>query len=236
MTASPSGEGSAHSHGRVGHELVPLRRYADLMSNAVIRPRSAEGVKRGATTSFVERDGREPRRGAIHATPAHAQLNTQHIKGVVGLKGIRATTGNVHSLPRSSTSMKPTPSGRRRRAPSTGCADHKRRLGRWPQHRHQQKDSGWLLWFPGAVSGLDEQPDSGHRDRRQSWWRHDRFRHHPDQARIAVFDNDGTLWCEKPMPIEVGFILKHLAAQADREPTLRTQQPWKAAQRVRRGR
>ena len=24
---------------------------------------------------------------AIHATPAHAQLNTQHIKGVVGLKG-----------------------------------------------------------------------------------------------------------------------------------------------------
>ena len=33
------------------------------------------------------------------------------------------------------------------------------------------------------------------------------------------------------MPIEVGFILKHLAAQADREPTLRTQQPWKAAYR-----
>ena len=51
----------------------------------------------------------------------------------------------------------------------------------------------------------------------------------PLVERIAVFDNDGTLWCEKPMPIEVGFILKHLAAQADREPTLRTQQPWKAA-------
>ena len=36
--------------------------------------------------------------------------------------------------------------------------------------------------------------------------------------RIAVFDNDGTLWCEKPMPIELGFILKRLAemAAADR--------------------
>ena len=51
----------------------------------------------------------------------------------------------------------------------------------------------------------------------------------PPVERIAVFDNDGTLWCEKPMPIEVGFILKHLAAQAERDPSLRTQQPWKAA-------
>ena len=51
----------------------------------------------------------------------------------------------------------------------------------------------------------------------------------PPVERIAVFDNDGTLWCEKPMPIEVGFILKHLAAQAEQDPTLRTQQPWKAA-------
>ena len=29
----------------------------------------------------------------------------------------------------------------------------------------------------------------------------------PDEERVAVFDNDGTLWCEKPMPIELGFIL-----------------------------
>jgi hypothetical protein len=32
--------------------------------------------------------------------------------------------------------------------------------------------------------------------------------------RIAVFDNDGTLWCEKPMPVELGFILKRLAEMA----------------------
>ena len=49
------------------------------------------------------------------------------------------------------------------------------------------------------------------------------------EARIAVFDNDGTLWCEKPMPIELGFILQRLAAMAAHEPALREQQPWKAA-------
>src|SRR5262245_14588480 len=48
-------------------------------------------------------------------------------------------------------------------------------------------------------------------------------------ARTAVFDNDGTLWCEKPMPIELGFVLQRLAAMAESEPALREQQPWKAA-------
>jgi haloacid dehalogenase-like hydrolase len=47
--------------------------------------------------------------------------------------------------------------------------------------------------------------------------------------RIAVFDNDGTLWCEKPMPIELGFILKRLAEMATADPSLRDRQPWKAA-------
>ena len=37
----------------------------------------------------------------------------------------------------------------------------------------------------------------------------------PPAERIAVFDNDGTLWCEKPMPIELGFILQRLAGMAD---------------------
>jgi phosphoserine phosphatase len=49
------------------------------------------------------------------------------------------------------------------------------------------------------------------------------------EARIAVFDNDGTLWCEKPMPIELGFILRRLAAVAELDPSLRRRQPWKAA-------
>jgi hypothetical protein len=51
----------------------------------------------------------------------------------------------------------------------------------------------------------------------------------PPPERVAVFDNDGTLWCEKPMPIELGFILKRLAAMAEQDATLRERQPWKAA-------
>ena len=51
----------------------------------------------------------------------------------------------------------------------------------------------------------------------------------PPEERVAVFDNDGTLWCEKPMPIELGFILQRLAAMAEQDESLRTRQPWKAA-------
>jgi hypothetical protein len=32
----------------------------------------------------------------------------------------------------------------------------------------------------------------------------------PADERVAVFDNDGTLWCEKPMPIQLDFILRRL--------------------------
>src|ERR1700744_4116015 len=51
----------------------------------------------------------------------------------------------------------------------------------------------------------------------------------PPAERIAVFDNDGTLWTEKPMPIQLDFIMRGFAAAADGDPELRTQQPFKAA-------
>ena len=51
----------------------------------------------------------------------------------------------------------------------------------------------------------------------------------PPEERVAVFDNDGTLWCEKPMPIELGFILMRLAEMAEKDPSLREKQPWQAA-------
>jgi hypothetical protein len=51
----------------------------------------------------------------------------------------------------------------------------------------------------------------------------------PPPERVAVFDNDGTLWCEKPMPIQLDFILRRLVAMAEQEPELRTRQPWQAA-------
>jgi FMN phosphatase YigB (HAD superfamily) len=51
----------------------------------------------------------------------------------------------------------------------------------------------------------------------------------PPEERVAVFDDDGTLWCEKPMPIELGFILERLAAMAEHDEKLRERQPWRAA-------
>src|ERR1700742_1234564 len=51
----------------------------------------------------------------------------------------------------------------------------------------------------------------------------------PRSDRVAVFDNDGTLWCEKPMPIELGFILRRLAEMCETDGSLRDRQPWKAA-------
>jgi len=51
----------------------------------------------------------------------------------------------------------------------------------------------------------------------------------PSEERVAVFDNDGTLWCEKPMPIQLDFILRRLVAMAEQDPALRTRQPWQAA-------
>jgi phosphoserine phosphatase len=51
----------------------------------------------------------------------------------------------------------------------------------------------------------------------------------PVEQRLAVFDNDGTLWCEKPMPIQLDFVLRRLAEMATAQPELRERQPWKAA-------
>jgi hypothetical protein len=51
----------------------------------------------------------------------------------------------------------------------------------------------------------------------------------PLSDRVAVFDNDGTLWCEKPMPIQLDFILRRLVDMAETQPDLRQQKPWKAA-------
>ena len=51
----------------------------------------------------------------------------------------------------------------------------------------------------------------------------------PPEERIAVFDNDGTLWAEKPMPVELVFILKRWGEMVEADPSLKDRQPWKAA-------
>jgi hypothetical protein len=51
----------------------------------------------------------------------------------------------------------------------------------------------------------------------------------PPNERIATFDNDGTLWCERPLYIQFIGALDFLADQAGADPTLRDSQPYKAA-------
>ena len=46
--------------------------------------------------------------------------------------------------------------------------------------------------------------------------------------RIAVFDNDGTLWVEQPMPVQAGFVLDRIRALAPLHPEWHEQQPFKA--------
>ncbi len=52
--------------------------------------------------------------------------------------------------------------------------------------------------------------------------------HVPAVDRLATFDNDGTLWCEKPMYPQADFLLRRWAEQAKADPVKATQQPWKA--------
>jgi phosphoglycolate phosphatase-like HAD superfamily hydrolase len=49
------------------------------------------------------------------------------------------------------------------------------------------------------------------------------------EDRVAVFDNDGTLWCEKPAYIQLDFLVRRLAGQAAADPSLAARQPYRAA-------
>ncbi|WP_236246014.1 HAD family phosphatase [Streptomyces sp. CC210A] len=46
--------------------------------------------------------------------------------------------------------------------------------------------------------------------------------------RVAVFDNDGTLWVEKPAPVQLPFVLGKLAARLEADPSLADRQPYRA--------
>lgn len=48
------------------------------------------------------------------------------------------------------------------------------------------------------------------------------------QDRIAVFDNDGTLWSEQPVYVQIAFVLDRVKALAPEHPEWQTTQPFKA--------
>jgi len=50
----------------------------------------------------------------------------------------------------------------------------------------------------------------------------------PVPQRIATFDNDGTLWCEQPMYVQLAFALDRVKALSDQHPEWTDTQPFKA--------
>jgi len=51
----------------------------------------------------------------------------------------------------------------------------------------------------------------------------------PPAERIAVFDNDGTLWAEQPMYFQIEFVFDRVKALASKHPEWKQKQPFKGA-------
>jgi phosphoserine phosphatase len=51
----------------------------------------------------------------------------------------------------------------------------------------------------------------------------------PPEQRIAVFDNDGTLWAEQPIYFQFFFVIDQLKAQSPKHPEWKTTEPFKSA-------
>lgn len=49
------------------------------------------------------------------------------------------------------------------------------------------------------------------------------------EERVAVFDNDGTLWCEKPAYIQLDFLVRRLREQVAADSSLTIREPYRAA-------
>lgn len=50
----------------------------------------------------------------------------------------------------------------------------------------------------------------------------------PPEARVAVFDNDGTLWAEQPMYFQLFFAIDRVKAMAPEHPEWREQEPFRS--------
>ena len=48
----------------------------------------------------------------------------------------------------------------------------------------------------------------------------------PVPERIATFDNDGTLWCEQPLPVQLHFTLDRVKTLAPQHPEWKTKEPF----------
>jgi len=102
----------------------------------------------------------------------------------------------------------------------------------------------WLRRFLGVLLCLSLTPVVAGKDPLPSWTDSDSKRaitgfvhqvaepespyYVPQDERIAVFDNDGTLWSEKPVYFQLLFAMDRVRALAADHPKWKTQQPFKA--------
>lgn len=56
----------------------------------------------------------------------------------------------------------------------------------------------------------------------------DRSSEIPEEERLAVFDNDGTLWCERPSYVQQEFLVDALERRAASDPSLRRREEYRA--------
>jgi len=50
----------------------------------------------------------------------------------------------------------------------------------------------------------------------------------PVRERMATFDNDGTLWCEQPLPVQLFFVLDRVKALAPEHPEWQSEEPFRS--------
>ncbi len=52
--------------------------------------------------------------------------------------------------------------------------------------------------------------------------------HVPPAGRIVTFDNDGTLWCEKPQYVQADFVFRRWKQIVEADPAKAREQPYEA--------
>ncbi|CAB3806395.1 HAD family hydrolase [Pararobbsia alpina] len=50
----------------------------------------------------------------------------------------------------------------------------------------------------------------------------------PPAERVAVFDNDGTLWCEQPIQVQIFFLIDRVKELVANDPSVKEREPFKA--------
>lgn len=109
----------------------------------------------------------------------------------------------------------------------------------------EQRMRRWLPWFMGVALWWSSGAWAVTRDPLPSWNPSDARQAimgfvatiiregSPDYMspaeRIAVFDNDGTLWAEQPMYVQLAFTLDRIRQLAPQHPEWQTTQPYRAA-------